>query len=160
MTYKETKKIRGKEGLVDTLGNVSYSLIAGGILDYASGLRGWGIIASRLSATAINLPTGAPYGKWRNLTFKLTKTTNESSKIRKSLADLLAFNTFQVPIYSSAVAIGSLISEGKIDWQKVEKGAAYIALISPLIAPTLGYYMDGLRKVFRLKSAPEKVLIT
>lgn len=153
---EESKVRKGKEGLVDTLGNVTYPLIVGSILDYSTGLRGWGIVASRTYATAINAPTGAPYGKWRNFMFKLTKTTGKSNKVRQSLADLVAFNTFQVPLYSSVVAVGSLISEGKVDWDKVKHGAEYLTIISPVIAPTIGMYMDGLRKIFKLKSAPEK----
>ncbi len=78
------------------------------------------------------------------------------AKIRKSLVDLLAFNTFQVPVYGTAVAIGSFISEGKVDWEKVKNGCEYIAIISPLIAPTMGWYLDGLRKVFKIKPAFEK----
>ncbi len=151
----KTKQI-GKESIIDTVGNVTYPLIVGTLLDYASGLRGLGIVASRTYATGINIPTGAPYGKWRNVMFKLTRTNKESSKIRKSFVDLVAFNTFQVPLYSSVIAVGSLVSEGKIDWDKVKNGAEYLAMISPFIGPTMGWYMDGLRKVFKLKSAPEK----
>ncbi len=144
-----------KVALVDTVGNISYSLIAGTILDSCAGLNFAGIVASRASATAINSVTGGPYGWWREKAFKLTKTSEESGKIRKSLVDLLAFNTFQVPIYATAVAIGSLISEGKVDMEKVQNGATYLATISPFIGPTLGWYMDGCRKLFGVKSAVE-----
>jgi hypothetical protein len=147
---------KGKESLVDTIGNVTYPLVVGSALDYAAGLRGWGIVASRTYATGINLPTGALYGKWRNLIFRLTRTTDKSSKLRKSIVDLLSFNTFQVPLYSSVVAVGSLISEGKVDWEKVGHGAEYLAMISPFVGPTMGWYMDGLRKLFKLKSASTK----
>ena len=111
MSEKELVK-KGKEGLVDTLGNVSYSLIVGGTLDYFSGLSAGGIFVARVYATGTNALTAAPYGKWRNLIFKLTKTGEKSGKLRKGLADLLAFNTFQTPFYASAVAIGNLLSEG------------------------------------------------
>ena len=158
---KQTKQESRKESWVDTLGNVTYPLVVGGIIDYASGLRGWGIVASRTYATGINFPTGAPYGKWRNLMFKLTKTNKESSKTRKYFTDLLAFNTFHVPLYSTVIAVGSLVSnlikgEVNVDLNKVEKGAAFLSALSPFIGPTMGMYMDGLRKVFKLKSAPEK----
>jgi len=42
-----------------------------------------------------------------------------------------------------------------VDIEKVENGARYLATISPLIGPTMGWYMDGFRKIFRLKSAAE-----
>ncbi|MBS3071550.1 L-alanine exporter AlaE [Candidatus Pacearchaeota archaeon] len=164
-TEKETSiatKDNRKESLVDTLGVVSYSLIVGAVTDYSAGLRGIGVLASRLYGTAINLPTGAPYGKWRNFIYKKTKTTNESSKLRKSLVELAAFNTFQVPLYVTVIGVGSLVSnlisseEFKIDFDKVIKGAEHLAIISPLIGPTLGLYTEGLRKLFGLKSVPRK----
>lgn len=144
-----------KVAVVDTAGNITYSLIAGSILDYCAGLNLSGIVASRASATAINSVTGGPYGYWREKVFKTTRTNEKSGKIRKTLVDLLAFNTFQVPIYATAVAIGSLVSEGKIDMEKVQNGALYLATISPFIGPTLGWYMDGCRKIFGVKSAAE-----
>jgi hypothetical protein len=103
MKNQEAKPKKGKEYLVDTLGVVTCSLALGTALDYYAGLRGWEIVGSRAYATAINAPTGGPYGKWRNLLYKLTKTTDKSSKARKTAVELLAFNTFQVPIlyYSS-----------------------------------------------------------
>lgn len=155
------QRIGGKQSsahkilVVDTAGNITYSLIAGSILDYCAGLNLAGIIASRASATAMNSVTGGLYGWWREKAFKVTKTNKESSKLRKSLVDLLAFNTFQVPIYATAVAIGSLFSEGKVDIKKVQNGAVYLATISPFIGPTLGWYMDGCRKLFGVKSAAE-----
>ncbi len=53
------EKIRTKiyTGIIDTIGNVSYSIIAGSVLDYLSGLNLKGIIASRASATIINTTT-------------------------------------------------------------------------------------------------------
>lgn len=156
---KNSRKNKGskKEFLVDTLGNVSYSLVVGSLLDYVSGLRGLGIVTSRTYATGVNTTTGGLYGKWRNFVFKVTKTSDSSNKLKKYLVDLLAFNTAQVPIYASAVALGSFVSEGKVDLEKVTNGARNLAIISPLIGPTMGWYMDIIRKCFGLKSAAEKV---
>jgi hypothetical protein len=139
--------------LVDTLGNVSYSLLTGALLDYNAGLDLAGIAASRASGTAINSVTGAPYGWWREKVFKTTKTNEESGRVRRTLTDLLAFNTFQMPIYATAVAIGSLVSDGDINWEKVMHGAEYLTIASPLVGPTMGLWMDGCRRLFRVKSA-------
>ena len=152
---------KGKESLIDTLGLVTYSLLAGAITDYASGLRGLGIVASRAYGTAINLPTGAPYGKYRNFLYKKTKTTDKSSKVRKYLVELLAFDTFQVPLYATVIGFGSLVSnlskgELKIDFDKVQNGVAILTAVSPLVGPTVGLYMESVRKLFNLKSAPRK----
>ncbi len=136
-----------KAALVDTTGNITYSLIVGSILDYCSGLNIAGIITSRISATGMNAITGRPYGLWRDYVFEKTNTKEESTRLRKSAIDLIAFNTFQLPVYATAIAIGSYISEGKINLGKVKNGIEYLAIISPLIGPTLGWYMDVFRKI-------------
>ena len=140
---------------VDIGGNITYGLVVGALLDYSAGLNVAGILASRTYATAMNSVVGGPYGWWRERTFKATRTNENSGKIRRTLVDLLAFNTFQVPMYATAIAIGSLISEGRIDWEKVRDGATNLAMISPLIGPTMGWYLDGFRRLFGIKSAAE-----
>ena len=146
-----------KEKIVDTFSSVTYSLIVGTCLDYSADLRGCGIVSSRATATGINAVTGAPYGMWRNFLYRATHTTEKSSsRIQKGLVVWLALTTFQLPIYCTAIAAGCLFSEGKVDWNKVQDGATYIATISPLIGPTLGWYQDFCRRRWELKSAAEK----
>lgn len=145
-----------REKGADTLGSVTYCITTGAALDAAAGLNLKGIIASRTSALLANALTGAPYGMWRNLMYKLTRTNDKSSHARKYLTDLLAFNTFQVPFYAGIIGLASLVSEGKVDLNKAEHGALYLAAISPFIGPTMGWYMDKVRKLFGAKSAAEK----
>ena len=140
---------------VDVGGNITYSLIVGIVLDISAGLNIWGILASRSSATAMNAVTGGPYGWWREKTCDVTRTKKDSGVVRKTVADLLAFNTFQVPVYAAAISVGSLVSEGKVDLQKVQDGSMYLAAISPLIGPSMGWYMDKFRGAFGVKSAAE-----
>jgi|APSaa5957512622_1039677.scaffolds.fasta_scaffold15463_5 hypothetical protein len=170
---------------VDTGANITYSLITGIPLDYSAGLNFLGIVGSRASGTAMNFATGGPYGWWREKAYELTRTNEEPrslinslkeaytgypqeginvlkepagiliGKTRKALVDLLAFNSFQVPIYATSVAIGSLISEGTVDLEKVQEGATYLATFSPLIGPTLGLWTDGFRRLFGIRSAAE-----
>lgn len=159
---KQIEERTGKESLVDTLGMVSYALVVGAGMDYSAGLDAMGIVSARAYGTAINIPTGAPYGKWRNYVYKKTKTIDQSSKLKKYMAELLSFNSFQVPLYATVVAVGSLASnlisngEFKIDFDKVSLGAQHLAMASLFIGPTLGLYTEGLRKLFGLKSAPRK----
>ena len=153
---QEKQATAKKIAIVDTGGSITYSLFLGCLLDCSAGLNCTGIVASRTYATAVNTVTGGFYGWWREKAFSVTKTTKESGKIKKTIVDLLAFNTVQVPIYATAIAVGGLISEGKIDWEKVQDGSTYLATISPLVGPTMGWYMDRFRKLFGIKSATEK----
>lgn len=169
-----------KENVVYTVGNVTYSLITGTALDFYSGLTPFGVLCSRTYATGINSLTGALYENWRNYVFrkkdeilnskpiqylkeKISKTRlsklGEKKIIRAApnvVANLFAFNTMQVPIYATAIALGTFISEGEINWQKVQNGAESLVKISPLIGPTMGWYNDIFRKMFGVKSAQEK----
>ena len=142
---------------VDTIANITYSLAVGGALDYACGLYPLGILASRASATAMNAATGGIYGRWREIVYRTVRPLETSGHARKSItmtvADLIAFNTFQVPLYGIGLAVGSFISEGHVNMEKVWTGMSFLASISPLIAPTLGWYTDGLRKLFIVKGA-------
>jgi hypothetical protein len=152
-TKVKSKPKKGKIWWVDTGGNVSYSAIVGSAIDYYTGLNFWGILSSRLTAGIINSATGGPYGWWREKICELTKTTEESIWIRRMAADVLAFNTFQLPIYVIGVAAGTLISEGELNLQKIQDGAWNLFRISPLIGPTMGMYMNGFRKLFGIKPA-------
>jgi len=53
-----------KVNLVDIGGNITYSLVVGGLLDFFAGLNPIGIITSRAYATGVNFITGGPYGRW------------------------------------------------------------------------------------------------
>ncbi|MGV8142668.1 MAG: L-alanine exporter AlaE [Candidatus Pacearchaeota archaeon] len=151
-----TKRSLGsRAAIADVVGNNLYGLIVGGAIDYASGLDTEGVAASRLSGAIVNTVTGALYGWWREKICQITRTDESSGRIRKSAVDFLAFNTFQTPLYAMLSAIGSKVSEGSINWDKAEHGAAYLIAFSPFIAPTMGWFMDGVRRVARVKSAAE-----
>lgn len=141
--------------VVDTIGNVTYSLIVGSILDYFAGLNFAGIVTSRASAMMINFAVGGIYGWWREKAFACTRTNKESGRLRRILVDLLACNTFQIPIYATGVVLGSFVSEGHVNLGKVGNGVLYLAMISPFIGPTLGWYMDFCRKLVGVEPAIE-----
>ena len=153
---KNPQKIQTiKIGAADTLGNIAYSLVTGGALDVLAGMNFIGVVGSRASATCINFVTAGAYGWWREIVCQTLKTTPESGKIKKFATHIFAFNTSQLPIYGAALAIGSLISDGHVDFDKVAHGVTYLFCISPLIGPSLGWFMDSIRKIFGIKPAEE-----
>ena len=79
----------------------------------------------------------------------------ESGKAKQAKVEIIAFNTFHVPIYAAAAAIGSLVSEGSVDFEKVSAGTLYMIAISPVAGPILGEYMDKARDIFKVKKAKE-----
>ena len=140
---------------IDKGGAITYSLVVGTALDYASGLGPMGIITSRAYTSGVNYVTGGWYGKKREDIFRWTNTNENSSWLRKRAVDLLVFNAIQVPIYASAVALASFFNEGEINLEKVKNGSIYLASVSPVIGPTMNIWMDVFRRLFGIKSAAE-----
>lgn len=149
-----------REEVADTISTQVFPLIVGGCMDAYAGARGLGLLASRSYAASINLPTGAPYGKWRNFLYKRTGTTEESHWFRKYAIELVAFNTFQVPLYATVAGMGVLCSGNPTTEKVIDgalKGAKGLAVISPAIGPAFGWSMKFLRqRVFKLESAAQK----
>lgn len=151
---EEVKPKISKKTVADIVGTVSYNLITGGIIDYSAGLSASTILTSRLSRIPLYSVIGASYSWWREKAYQITKTTEESGKLKKIATDFISLNTFQVPIYVGLVAIGSYLTEGCVDWGKVKKGTTYLVETSPFISPTFGLYLDLVRKCFGVKPEP------
>jgi len=78
------------------------------------------------------------------------------SKLPNAATELFAFNAFQIPFYSGILSAATWISEGEMNWEKVQKGAENVFIYSPILAPFLGWYLDKFRKLFKIKSAPDQ----
>lgn len=149
-----TKSSR-KAAAVDIFSNITYTTVVGAFLDVLSGLSVSGIVAARVASCGTNAVTSAPYGWWTEKVYQYTKTNEGASFFRKRAVDLLAFNTFQIPVYATVLAVGTLVSEGEINIEKVKNGAENLFYASPFIGPTLGWYMTLCRRVFGLRTTAE-----
>ena len=130
-------------GIIDTISTNLYSFAIGTGLDTAGahlGPEGW--LYSRGFAVVINSLTGGAYGAYRRGIFKLTHTTEKSAWLQQRVADLFVFNTAQTLIYGASLAVASYLSEGAIDWEKVKGGIIGLMKLSPLVAPTMGWFQD------------------
>lgn len=137
---------------IDTAANITCSLALGVGLDLYNGLSLLGSFVSRAYSIPVNSATGGAYTFWCEKWYKWTNTKKDSNQIRKWAVDLIPFNTMQVPIYMGALALGSLISEGQVNWEKVQNGAINLAIASPAIAPIMRVWANGARKLFGVKS--------
>lgn len=153
-TNNPSKSAR-KAAVVDIFSNITYTTVIGGMIDALSGLNLSGILAARTASLGTTAATSAPYGWWTEKVYQATKTREDARFLRKRLVDLLAFNTFQLPVYAAVVAVGSLVSEGEVNLEKVQNGVEYLAVASPFIGPTLGWYMNFSRKLFGVKTTAE-----
>ena len=104
-----------------------------------------------------NALTAAPYGWWTEKVYTFTNTNKDSHSIRKRFVDLLSFNTFQLPVYAVVLSIETYFSEGEVNFDKVKNGVENLAIFSPFIGPTLGWYMSRCRRLFDVKTLDEGV---
>ena len=126
---------------VDTVAMISFSTPIAMINEIT--VAGMGVIDSlkaRGIATCVNLATARPYGKYRDWIFKKTKTDEKSGFFRKFFTDILAFATFQAPLYAGIISVSGADAEG------VAKGTATITALSGIIGRPYGAYMDWLRE--------------
>lgn len=174
-----------KKVIIDTSSRVTYSIVVGAAIDYfMGGLIGWGIVGSRATATGINSVTSGPYGWWQDKWYSFLKTIPETRKIKEVLnkknpleyfkqekfkevaeysarrgkqfaTDMLAFNTFEPIVYGIANCAGQLLDTGDVDFQQVFEGMKGVVYISPFIAPTMRWTMQGARQLFGVKTSAE-----
>ena len=148
------------EGATDTIASNAYSLVVGSGLDLIAshlGPEGW--LASRAQSMLWNATTGALYGKYRDTVFRLTRTTPESSAIKRVVVELGAFNLFQTPPYAGMVMLSTKLFEGGINWEKVQDGTMGFVALTPFIGPTFNWTYDKCREFFGFKTAAEKASV-
>lgn len=156
MQAYENKK--AKTWLADSIANVIAPLIGGGLVDhYFSNVDSWrDLIHVGLVRTAVNGASGGVYGVWREGVFSITETDNYDNRLRQSMADMIAYNSFQVPLYQAILVAGTYLSVGEVDLEKVAQGTLFLLKGSIILGPGLGYVMDMFRGVFNIKSASEE----
>ncbi|MCC7570268.1 L-alanine exporter AlaE [Candidatus Micrarchaeota archaeon] len=153
--YQTEKKEKSKAFLADTISTTLFSSVAGAVLDVVSGSTLFGLLIARLSAVATNLTTGGIYGWWEEKVYKKLNIQKNSSKLKKGFADLIAFNSFQVPVYGAIKTFSNIVSKGELCLNESLKGMILLGVLSPLIGPALGLAMKEFRKLFKIKTAEE-----
>ena len=152
-TKVQSYKTYKKAILADTISMVTYSIGVGIALDAAIGLKGLEILTARASGVVNNSLTGGPYGLWRDGIYKAMKVVEDSGRLKRFAAEMLSFNSFQVPIYGAILGAIGWMSKGELNTSNALNGAGFLALLSPIISPTTGWWMDSVRKIFGVKVA-------
>lgn len=127
---------------IDTLSNVTGSIIGGSPFDYLAGLTFIESSIARGQGITVNFLFGGAYGKYRDFISEKLKV----KKTRKYFREFIAYNTFQIPLYASQIMLATFVRNGEIDFDKVINGSRVVALASIVAAPLLGFYMDKCRK--------------
>ncbi|OJT47023.1 L-alanine exporter AlaE, partial [Serratia plymuthica] len=97
-----------------------------------------------LVSIPVNILIAWPYGRYRDLFIRLAKRSHHGQWLLRNLADLLAYVSFQSPVYAAILwSVGA-------DGQQIMTAVAGNAVVSMAMGVIYGYFLEYCRKLFRV----------
>lgn len=142
---------RLRHAAADTFAMVVYCFVVGMIIEiFISGMTFEQSLSSRLVSIPVNILIAWPYGIYRDAFIRQAKRLSTGSWA-KNLADVLAYVTFQSPVYAAILLfVGA-------DWPQIVAAVSSNALISMLMGAAYGYFLDYCRRLFRVAEAQPRI---
>jgi hypothetical protein len=139
-----SRQSRLRHAVADTFAMVVYcSVVNMSIEIFLSGMSFEQSLSSRLVAVPVNILIAWPYGFYRDAIMRYARRGSPTGWM-KNLADVLAYVTFQSPVY---VAI--LLTVGA-DWHQIAAAVSSNIVVSMLMGAAYGYFLDYCRRLFRV----------
>ncbi|MEW5559388.1 L-alanine exporter AlaE [Enterobacter asburiae] len=135
---------RLRHAAADTFAMVVYCSVVNMLIEiFLSGMSFEQSLSSRLVAIPVNVLIAWPYGFYRDWVMRLARRISPE-KWMKSLADVLAYVTFQSPVYVVILlAIGA-------NWHQIAAAVSSNFLVSMMMGAVYGYFLDYCRRLFRV----------
>lgn len=128
-----------KAFLVDTLTTVVFfTIVAAATELFIAGIEPGQVLIARLITIPVMVITARPYGIWRDQVIRVLRPAN---RITTTAADVLAFLTFQVPVYVATL----LISGASVGEVQVAVSAAIVFMV--LLSRPFGLVLDAARRL-------------
>jgi hypothetical protein len=144
INFKGLQSKKARKFYSDIFAMVIFSTVVGMIVEiYISGLALLQSVQARATAAPMNIITARPYGIYRDWLFRAFKAKNASQWI-KGYLDILAFVTFQVPLYASI-----LFTTGASGKQILISCSTLLAL-SFIIGRPYGLFLSLFRWLFKV----------
>jgi hypothetical protein len=135
---------RLRHAVADTFAMVVYCSVVNMLIEvFLSGMTFEQSLSSRLVAIPVNILIAWPYGMYRDVIMRQAKRLSPAGWM-KNLADVLAYVTFQSPVY---VAILLIVGA---DWHQIVAAVSSNIVISMLMGAAYGYFLDYCRRLFRV----------
>lgn len=139
-----------KQSLADILAMVSFSILVGlfvelGVLHMTLNQS----LRSRVMSIPLNILTARPYGIYRDWIIRTLEAALPNSH-SKFAGDILAFCSFQVPLY-----ILILVSSGASVSQALQ-GSVVVIFVSLLSGRPYGIFLDFFRRLLNSRELPQK----
>ncbi|AKE12094.1 L-alanine exporter AlaE [Serratia liquefaciens] len=134
-----------RSAAADTFALVVYCFIAGMAIEIlVSGMSFQQSLSSRLLSIPVNILIAWPYGRYRDLFIRIARRADRYPFLLRNLADLLAYVSFQSPVY--AAILWSVGANG----QQIITAVASNAVVSMAMGVVYGYFLEYCRRLFRV----------
>lgn len=135
---------RLRHAAADTFAMVIYCSVVNMMIEiFLSGMSFEQSLSSRLVAIPVNILIAWPYGFYRDWMMRYARRLSPA-KWMKNLADVVAYVTFQSPVY-----VLILLSVGA-DWPQIAAAVSSNIVVSMLMGAAYGYFLDYCRRLFRV----------
>jgi len=149
--FSDETKQRIKRFTVDTATMIIFSFGAGMANEMLiAGMTLTQSLSARLTSVIPNIATGGIYGEYRNWVLRKFKIDRESNWSKKTLADAVAFGTFQAPLYAMILSIAGA------DLDQIQKAVSSLTLTSAVLGRPYGVCLDWLRRASGAKEYYER----
>ncbi|EJD1980237.1 L-alanine exporter AlaE [Salmonella enterica] len=137
---------RLRHAVADTFAMVVYCSVVNMLIEiFLSGMSFEQSLSSRLVAIPVNILIAWPYGVYRDLIMRVARKASPAGWA-KNLADVLAYVTFQSPVY---IIILLTVGAG---WHQVVAAVSSNIVVSMLMGAVYGYFLDYCRRLFKVSS--------
>ncbi|HFN3534240.1 TPA: L-alanine exporter AlaE [Enterobacter hormaechei] len=135
---------RLRHAVADTFAMVVYCSVVNMLIEiFLSGMSFEQSLSSRLVAIPVNIMISWPYGLYRDAVMRLARRISPAGWV-KNLADVLAYVTFQSPVY-----VVILLTVGA-DWHQIAAAVSSNIVVSMLMGAVYGYFLDYCRRLFKV----------
>lgn len=135
---------RLRHAVADTFAMVVYCSVVNMLIEiFLSGMTFEQSLSSRLVAIPVNIIIAWPYGLYRDAVMRFARRISPAGWM-KNLADVLAYVTFQSPVY---VAILLTVDA---DWHQIAAAVSSNIVVSMLMGAVYGYFLDYCRRLFKV----------
>ncbi|MER1444898.1 L-alanine exporter AlaE [Enterobacter hormaechei] len=135
---------RLRHAVADTFAMVVYCSVVNMLIEiFLSGMSFEQSLSSRLVAIPVNIMIAWPYSLYRDAVMRLARRISPAGWV-KNLADVLAYVTFQSPVY-----VVILLTVGA-DWHQIAAAVSSNIVVSMLMGAVYGYFLDYCRRLFKV----------
>ncbi len=135
---------RLRHAVADTFAMVVYCSVVNMLIEiFLSGMSFEQSLSSRPVAIPVNIMIARPYGLYRDAVMRLARRISPAGWV-KNLADVLAYVTFQSPVY-----VVILLTVGA-DWHQIAAAVSSNIVVSMLMGAVYGYFLDYCRRLFKV----------